>query len=60
MALALELHVGAMQGDDLLDGHILLRDEGAPGLDLGREHRCDAAVGERLERLVDGGDEVMA
>ena len=60
VALALELHVGAVQRDDLLDGDVLAREQLLAARDLRREDLGDAAFGERLERLVDGRDEVVA
>ena len=45
----------------LLDRDVLAREQRSRPLgDLRREDRADAAFGERLERLVDGRDEVVA
>ena len=49
-----------MQCDDALDRHLLAREQRPAARDLRGEDLGDASRGERLERLVDSGDEVVA
>ena len=59
MALPLELHLGAVEDGDLLDGDALALQRLPPVGDLRFEHVADDALFERRERLVDGAHEIV-
>src|SRR5260221_4301683 len=59
MALPLKLHFGAMEGDDLLDGDGLAREQRFPFVDLRLEHAAHRAAFDHLNRRVYGLDEIM-